>query len=127
MLRFQAVGAAPRARRRSQLWPPPGAGAHCASALGGRPPREAVCIDPPPPDELPLLSAIGRRRARMMEYSVGRGVACCGLLCFHVGEFGDILHSSCFREIRQVSVVPRPVDYASNERHVVVRFSCGNT
>jgi hypothetical protein len=29
-----------------------------------------------------------------------------------------ILHSSCLvREIRQVSVVPRPVDYASNEEH----------
>jgi hypothetical protein len=27
-----------------------------------------------------------------MEYIVGRGVACCGLLCLHVGESGEILH-----------------------------------
>ena len=71
-----AVGAAP-------LWLGGAAncGPQCAPAPGARPRGF--------PDESPLLSAIGRRRARMMEYSVGRGVACCGLLCFHVGEFGN--------------------------------------
>ena len=32
-----------------------------------------------------------------MEYSVGRGVARCGLLCLHVGEFGEILHFIVFK------------------------------
>jgi len=29
---------------------------------------------------------------------VGRGVACCGLLCFQVGEFGEFCTSLCFTE-----------------------------
>ena len=45
------------------------------------------------------------REGCMMGYSVGRGVtggvACCGLLCFRVGEFGEFCTSSCSRENRQ--------------------------
>ena len=42
--------------------------------------RFALCIE---------VESHWPREGCMMEYSVGRGVACCGLLCFHVGEFGN--------------------------------------
>ena len=56
----------------------------------------------------------------MMGFSVGRGVACCGLLCFYVGEFGEFCTSSCFREKRRCrrSQLPRPVGDASNEERL---------
>ena len=62
----------------------------------------------------------------MMEYSVIRGVACCGLLCFRVGEFGEFCTSSCFRRIRfgGGSKTRRSIP---NEEPVVERFSCCNT
>ena len=58
-------------------------GGRCALRTGPRDPPSGF------PRRVATPDAIGKRRARTMEYSVGRGVACCGLLCFHVGEFGN--------------------------------------
>ena len=61
-----------------------------------------------------------------MEYSVGRGVACCGLLCFHVGEFGNSALLVFKGDPASVGG-PKTRRLAPNEEHVVVRFSCSNT
>jgi len=61
-----------------------------------------------------------------MEYSVGRGVARCGLLCLHVGEFGEILHFIVFKGDPASVGGPKTRRLVPNEEHVVVRFSCSN-
>ena len=64
----------------------------------------------------------------MMEYSVDRGVACCGLICFRVG-LENLASSALYRVSGRSGslVVPKPVDYAPNEERVEERFSCCNT
>ena len=89
------------ARRRSQLRPPPGAGAQCASAPGTRPRGF--------PDESPLLMPLANGGlARWNTVLVGASPVV-DYFAFMLENLA-ILHSSCLREIRQVSVVPRPVD-----------------
>ena len=55
-------------------------------------------------------------------------VACCGLpvLCFHVGEFGEISALHRVSKRSGTPVAPRPIDQASNEERVVERFSYCN-
>ena len=66
------------------------------------------------------------REGCMMGYSVGRGVACCGLLYYRVGEFGEFCTSSCFREIRHGGG-PQTRRFCPIEERIVERFSCCNT